>query len=165
MSASESNRAEPAGVTQLGYLAFGVSNMAEWREFATSVLGLQESGAGPNGEIYLRLDEYHYRFMLTPTGEDDITLQGWEVKDADALKHVADRVRQFGIEVTDCTQEEADGRMVLGLARFRDPDGVTSELYYGPYIDQQPFISPRVTSGFKASDLGVGHVVRMVDNP
>lgn len=162
---TESNWANPPSVTQLGYLRFGVSNMSEWREFAKDVLGFQESGTGPNGEVYLRLDEYHYRFILTPTGEDDITLSGWEVKDEAALLGVADRLRTVGIDVVRGTEAEADARMVLGLMKYKDPDGIDNEIYYGPYLDQAPFSSPRVVSGFKASTLGFGHMVRSVDNP
>jgi 2,3-dihydroxybiphenyl 1,2-dioxygenase len=164
MSGEGRNSTDVPDVTQLGYLGIGVSNMGEWREFATDVLGLQESGTGPAGEVYFRLDAYHYRLVLTPTGEDDITLTGWEVKDADALEQVANRLRGLSINVVNGTKEDADARMVLGLVRFNDPDGVPTELYYGPYLDHQPFVSPRVTSGFKASDLGLGHIVRSVDD-
>lgn len=164
MVAASSNWASTPGVTQLGYLGFGVSNMDEWREFAKDVLGFQESGSGPNGEVYFRWDEYHYRLVLTPTGEDDVVLQGWEVKDAAALEGVAERLRGVGIEVTRGTPEECDARMVVGLMKYKDPDGVPTEIYYGPYLDQQPFVSPRVTSGFNASTLGLGHMVRSVDN-
>jgi len=151
-----------ASVTQLGYLGLGVSDMAAWEEFATDVLGMQINGKTERDSMFLRTDLYHHRFEVYATGEDDILYTGWEVKDAAALAEVVERVRSFGIEVEDCTKEDTDERMVLGLARFKDPNGLQTELYYGPYLDQLPFNSPRGLSGFRTGEiggLGLGHIV------
>ena len=49
-------------ISGLGYIGIGVSDLDHWRAFATSeVLGLQESEVGPDGTVYLRMDEYHHR--------------------------------------------------------------------------------------------------------
>jgi 2,3-dihydroxyethylbenzene 1,2-dioxygenase len=77
------------GVTQLGYLGIGVSDLSKWQEFAASALGIQENGTGPHGEVYFRIDDHHQRFAFFPTGEDDLLQAGWEAKDAQAMHAIA----------------------------------------------------------------------------
>ena len=55
-----------ASVTQLGYLGIGVSDLARWEHFAANVLGLEVNGADADGSTFLRMDEYHHRFILQP---------------------------------------------------------------------------------------------------
>jgi 2,3-dihydroxybiphenyl 1,2-dioxygenase len=147
------------GVTQLGYLGIGVSDLAKWKAFATSALGIQENGTGPGGEAFFRIDDHHQRFAFHPTGEDDLLYAGWEAKDALAMHDIARQVRALGVEVTEATREEAAARMALGLIRFTDPDGLAVEVYHGPLLDRTPFRSPRGVARFKADALGFGHIV------
>lgn len=153
------------GVTQLGYLGIGVSDLPRWREFATSALGLQENGTGPRGEVYFRIDDHHQRFAFFPTGEDDLLHTGWEAKDARAMHDIARQVRALGVEVTEATPEEAAARMALGLIRFKDPDNLSVEVYHGPLLDRRPFLSPRGIARFKANELGFGHIVLKAGEP
>lgn len=156
---------EAVRVTQLGYIGVGVSDMAAWRDFASSVLGMQESGESADGALFIRTDAYHHRFILTPTGEDDITFAGWEVKDAEALSRIADQVRAYGIEVTEGSPELCAQRLVLGLVTFTDPEGLAVEIYHGGYRDHRPFVSQRGVRGFKADALGLGHIVLSALDP
>ena len=79
-----------ASVTQLGYLGIGVSDLARWEHFATDVLGLEANGSGADGSMFLRMDEYHHRFILQPNGADDLAFTGWEVRDQAALIEIGD---------------------------------------------------------------------------
>jgi 2,3-dihydroxybiphenyl 1,2-dioxygenase len=146
-------------VTQLGYLGIGVSDLSGWRDFATNVLGLQESGISSTGSVFLRIDGYHHRFELFPSGEDDLLYTGWEVRDGEALRRVADQVRALGTVVIDCSAKQAAERKVIGLVRFADPDGLAVEVYFGPYRAASAFNSPSGLAGFKAEELGLGHIV------
>ena len=152
-------------VTQLGYLGIGVSDIAAWRDFGCDVLGLQESGRGDGDSVFFRIDGYHHRFEMIPSGEDDLLFAGWEVKDAAALKEVAARLRALGHDVTDGIPAEAAARRVIGLVRCKDPDGLDVEVYYGPFRADRPFNSPRGVSGFRAEALGLGHIVLQVEDP
>ena len=154
--------AATTSVTQLGYLGLGVSDAAVWSQFATEVLGLQENGSSARGSRFYRMDSHHYRFEICPTGEDDILWAGWEAKDADDLARIADQVRALGVQVTDGSAAEAAERKVLGLIRFQDPEGLTVEVYHGPLLDPTAFNSPRGVRGFRADELGLGHVVMIV---
>jgi len=61
------------GISQLGYIGIGVSDIKAWEQFATGVLGLEVSERGADGTLYLRMDEHHHRLALYPTGQDDVT--------------------------------------------------------------------------------------------
>jgi biphenyl-2,3-diol 1,2-dioxygenase len=154
-----------ARITQLGYLGLSVSDTAAWEQFAAQVLGLQPNGYDPDGSLFLRMDEYHHRFVLHPTGKDDLAYLGWEVATEGALNEIAERIRQSGIEVTPGTSDDADARRVAGLIKFVDPSGIPSEVFYGPLVMyNRPFQSPRPISAFKTGELGLGHFVMWVDD-
>ena len=62
-----------AGVTELGYVRFGVADLAEWREFASDILGLEVVDDGPQNTLFLRSDLWHHRIILEQDGADDLT--------------------------------------------------------------------------------------------
>ena len=101
-----------ASVTQLGYVGLSVSNVEEWEHFATEVLGLQTNGIDSDGNLSLRMDEYSHRFLIQPTGKDDVDFIGWQVTDESALREMAEQLRQAVIEVTDGTDDAATSRKV-----------------------------------------------------
>jgi catechol-2,3-dioxygenase len=131
-------------VSQLGYLGLSVRDSNQWERFAAQVLGLQPNGRDPDGSLFLRMDEYHHRFIVHPTGNDDLAYIGWEVATEESLEAMAEQLRHAGIAVTAGTAEEAEGRRVAGMIKFADPSGIPSEIFYGPLvIFDKPFQSPR----------------------
>ena len=52
------------GVTELGYVRFGVSDLAAWHDFAESLVGLEVLDEGESGRLYLRSDDWHHRIVL-----------------------------------------------------------------------------------------------------
>ena len=154
-----------ASVTQLGYLGLSVGDIHAWEQFATQTLGLQISDREADGTLLLRLDEYHHRFLVHPTGQDDVAYIGWEVKDEQALHEMATQLKAAGVEVRQGTPEEAAARRVVDLLTFRDPSGIASEVFYGPLMTfNKPFQSPRPIAGFEAGTLGLGHMVLVMDD-
>src|SRR5215831_15683683 len=119
-----------ASVTQLGYLGLSVSDVDQWEQFAAQVLGLQPNGRDPDGSLYLRMDEYHHRFIVEPSGKNDLACIGWEVATEADLNEIADRLRQDGVAVTPSTSAESEARRVAGLVKFLDPSGIPSEVFY-----------------------------------
>lgn len=147
-----------ADVKALGYLGFGVSDLAAWQAYATEFLGLQAVDRD-DGAIDLRMDDYATRVRLIPDGPDDIVYAGWEVADAQALDAIKQRIEAAGTEVVAGTDEEAANRYVQALIKFEDPNGVATEIYYGPRLrTEDPFVSP-LGVRFKTGDQGLGHVV------
>src|SRR5262244_1025779 len=113
-----------ASVTQLGYLGLSVRDVDQWEQFAGQVLGLQPNGRDPDGSLFLRMDEYHHRFIVHPTGHDDLAYIGWEVATEGALHEIAEQLRQAGVVATTGTADEAEARRVAGLIKFADPSGI-----------------------------------------
>ena len=74
-----------ASVTQLGYVGISASNVEEWEHFATEILGLQSNGIDSEGKLTLRMDEYSHRFIVSPSGKDDLEFVGFQVTDEPAL--------------------------------------------------------------------------------
>lgn len=147
------------GIIGLGYLGFGVSDLGAWRHFAEGVLGLQIAGRSSDGGLLLRMDDCARRFVLYERSDDDILFAGWQVARSEDLDAVGTRLVAAGIEVARGTPEEAGARGVRGLLRFSDPDGLQTEIFYGPEMAvDAPFRSTNV-SGFVTGDQGLGHIV------
>jgi biphenyl-2,3-diol 1,2-dioxygenase len=150
----------PDRVRALGYLVLGVSDVGAWREFATNVVGMQETQPSADGALQFRMDEHARRLLVFGSGEDDVVALGMEVRDAAELAAVAARLRGGGVDVTGSTAEERAARDVADFVRCRDPDGLAIEIYYGPKLEYgAPFRSPRPIGGFVTGEQGLGHAV------
>src|ERR1043166_4858262 len=106
-----------ASITQFGYLGISVSDINAWEQFATQTLGLQISGREDDGTLLLRNDEYHHRFLVHPTGKDDLAYIGWEVTDEHALHEMSAQLKAAGVEVRQGTPAEARARGVVEIGR------------------------------------------------
>ncbi len=159
-----SRRREPEmdRVTQWGYVGIGVSDVAAWEQLATEVLGLEVSGRERDGTLYLRNDDYHHRIAVHPDGPDDLLYAGWEVAGDSALAAVRQRLEAAGHPVMAGSPAEAAQRRVAALITTTDPNGVPTEIYYGPERTRG-FVSPKGYS-FHAGPQGFGHCFVTVDD-
>lgn len=147
-------------ITQLGYVGIGVSDIKAWEDFGTNVLGMQLYQKLADGTMYLRIDEYSHRFLIEPTSEDDIKFAGWMAPTVEAIKEIKARLQAAHVKVEDGSPEECAYRKVNRFITFLDPDGLRVEVFVGLDVDiNNPFHSPRAISGFKAGELGLGHIV------
>lgn len=153
-------------ISGLGYIGIGVSDLDHWRAFATSeVLGLQESEVGPDGTVYLRMDEYHHRLALTPTGEDDVVYVGWEVPTAEDLQTMANHLDESKIPYEKATPEELEHRKVVSMIKLREPGGAQTEIFHGPLVSwEKPFHPTTPITGFNTGALGMGHMILFQKN-
>ena len=110
-------------VTELGYVVFGVSDLAEWRDFATNLIGLQAcEEAGEPDTLYLRTDYWHHRIVLEKNPVDDLTAAierlGGKVAGSVSKKTTgvivgadagskAAKARELGVQILDETQLHA----------------------------------------------------------
>jgi 3,4-dihydroxy-9,10-secoandrosta-1,3,5(10)-triene-9,17-dione 4,5-dioxygenase len=141
----------------LGYIAIGVSDVDRWRSYA-ALLGTMvvpdETG------FRMRIDERPFRVLVRGNGgADALAFAGWELPDAAALERAGAELEAHGAEVDSASVEECAERHVRGLIRTTDPSGVALELFHGPILDHQPFVSPTGVSGFVTGSLGMGHIV------
>jgi 2,3-dihydroxybiphenyl 1,2-dioxygenase len=146
-------------VSQLAYVGIGVSDMARWKSFAAEVLGLEIGEPSDDGAVYLRMDEYHHRIALYPSGEDDVLYIGLQAPTHAAYEAGKTALRAAGVSVTPGTPDEIADRRVLDLVKF-DTGDLPFELCVGLHARWDPPFRPaRPMSGFKTGALGFGHVV------
>ncbi len=151
-------------ITQLGYLGLCVRDVDAWERFARDLLGMQVWQRGEDGRLYLRMDERHHRVAVVPGDDDRLLYLGWQVADECALLALTERLAAAGVPVEQGSDDEAADRAVLGLARFTDLNGIASEVFYGPRVDQRPFQPGRPMSGFVTGEQGLGHVFLYVED-
>ena len=109
-------------VSQLAYVGIGVSDMMRWKAFASDVLGLQVVEGEPDGTVFLRMDEYHHRLALHPTGEDDVRYIGLQVATDAAYAQGKAALRAAGVTVTQGSPDEIANRRVMDLVKFETGD-------------------------------------------
>jgi len=150
-------------IQALGYAGFGSSNLDDWRQFGTRLVGLQAVERG-NALLAFRMDDRKQRIVIDRAMPDGARFFGWEVADAADLDTLAARLEKAGVPVTAEPQALADARRVRGLISFYDPAGNRLEAFYGAEIDATPFSPGRSISGFRTGPLGLGHAVLTVEN-
>jgi 2,3-dihydroxybiphenyl 1,2-dioxygenase len=147
----------------LGYAGFGSAALDDWRQFGTSLVGLQAVERSAS-LLAFRMDDRKQRIVIDRAMPEGSRFLGWEVADAAALDRLAARLEQAGVDVTAEPQTLADNRRVRGLISFHDPAGNRLEAFYGADIDATPFRPGRSISGFRTGPLGLGHAVLTVEN-
>ncbi len=146
-------------VQQLGYIGFGVSDLEAWERFGTNVLGLEVTGKGDDGSFALRMDGHAQRFFIQPDASDDLIFVGWEVASEDALENCRKSLEGAGVSVSDGDAALCETRAAKKIITFTDPGGIPVEIAFGLARAAEPFSSKRVSSGFVADELGLGHLV------
>ncbi len=147
----------------LGYVGFGSSDLDDWRQFGTGLVGLQAVERS-SSLLAFRMDDRKQRIVIDRSLGEGERFFGWEVADAAALDALAAKLEQAGIEVASEPGTLADNRRVKRLISFRDPAGNRLEAFYGAEIDDSPFLPGRSISGFRTGPLGLGHAVLTVEN-
>jgi 2,3-dihydroxybiphenyl 1,2-dioxygenase len=150
-------------VTELGYVCFGVSDLAAWRDFAGNLLGLEVfEEAGETDRLYLRTDYWHHRIVLERSSVDDLTAAGLRVGGPEEFAAIQKVLKDAGIKFETGGKDLARSRRVLELIRLSDPAGNPIEIFHGPRIDpHKPFWPGRRMHGkFLTGDFGgVGHMI------
>ncbi|MFC5995387.1 VOC family protein [Pseudonocardia hispaniensis] len=146
-------------VKQLGYLGLAARDTAAWRRLLIDRLGCQQAVGSSPDALRIRVDERSHRISIRSADTDRIDYLGFEVADAVAHTNLVERLRAAGHEVVEGTAEELADRQVLGLSHTTDPAGYRIEFYYGPTVDERPFVSALGIPGFVTGALGVGHIV------
>ena len=152
-------------ITQLGYLGLGVSDIAKWEEYASDILGMVVSKGPDDGSLYLRMDDYHHRFILHPDGADDVAYVGWQTPTKAAFDEVHSNLKSAGVAIRSATSEELASRKVMDMISFEDPDGLRTEVFQGALVQPDTAFHPRrPIKGFVTGNMGLGHVVLNVND-
>ena len=147
-------------ISSLGYMVFGVADLAAWEHFGTDILGARVSASSGNS-LGFRIDDYEQRLLLIEDGSDDLLALGWEFDTEEKLESYVQGLRDRGLTLTIGDEALAESRRVDRLYLCQDPNGWRHEFYFSPRIVTltKRFSSPLVTGGFVAGELGVGHLV------
>jgi 2,3-dihydroxybiphenyl 1,2-dioxygenase len=146
----------------LGYAGFGSDRLDDWRQFGTSLVGLQAVERSPS-LLAFRMDDRKQRIVIDRALADGTRFFGWEVADGAALDTLAAKLEAAHVEVTREPQALADARRVRALISFRDPAGNRLEAFHDAETDDTPFKPGRAISGFRTGPLGLGHAVLTVE--
>jgi 2,3-dihydroxybiphenyl 1,2-dioxygenase len=149
------------GITELGYVRFGVSDLSEWRDFAAELLATEIVDEGEAKRLYLRTDNWHHRVILEEDGTDDLIGAGMRVAGVEEFDEMQHRLKTAGINFEKGSAELAAERRVLDILTLADPAGNPIEIFHGPQIDaHKPFHPSRGMFGkFVTGDGGVGHMI------
>jgi 2,3-dihydroxybiphenyl 1,2-dioxygenase len=150
-------------VTELGYVCFGVSDLAAWRDFAGNLLGLEVcEEPGEPDRLYLRTDYWHHRIIIEKNPADDLLAAGLRVGGVEEFRAMQSVLKGAGIEFEVGGKDLARSRRVLEIMKLSDPAGNPLEIFHGPYIEtHKPFLPGRRMHGrFLTGDHGgVGHMI------
>jgi 3,4-dihydroxy-9,10-secoandrosta-1,3,5(10)-triene-9,17-dione 4,5-dioxygenase len=146
------------GIRSLGYLRIEATDMAAWREYGLKVLGMVE-GKGTNPDaLYLRMDDFPARLVISPGDADRLAVTGWEVANAGELAELRSRLDGASVPYKEGTPEELADRRVDELISFDDPSGNTQEVFHGVALQHRRVVSPYGHT-FVTGEQGLGHVV------
>ena len=149
------------GITELGYVRYGVSDLAEWRSFVESILGLEIVDEGDAKQLFLRSDMQHHRFELVEDGSDDLLTAGFRVAGVEEFNRIQQTLREANISYEVGSTDLAEQRHVLELITLEDPAGNPMEIFHGPRVDaHKPFHPSCPMFGrFVTGDGGAGHMI------
>src|ERR671935_1794501 len=92
-------RRETATLQALGYAGFGSDRLDDWRQFGTSLVGLQAIERGPS-LLAFRMDDRKQRIVIDRALGNGERFFGWEVADAAALDALAAKLEAAGVALT-----------------------------------------------------------------
>jgi 3,4-dihydroxy-9,10-secoandrosta-1,3,5(10)-triene-9,17-dione 4,5-dioxygenase len=146
------------GIRSLGYLRIEATDMAAWREYGLKVLGMVEgSGTNPDA-LYLRMDDFPARLVISPGEADRLAVTGWEAANAGELAEIRSRLDSASVPYKEGTPDELADRRVDELISFDDPSGNTQEVFHGVALQHRRVVSP-YGHKFVTGEQGLGHVV------
>jgi 2,3-dihydroxybiphenyl 1,2-dioxygenase len=159
---TERREANMSAVTELGYIAIGVKDLAAWRGFAAEIVGLEVADEGDPGRCYLRMDYWHHRIIVEEDGSDDLNVLGFRVAGSEEFRELGRELAEAGVDVRIASPAEADDRRVLELMKLSDASGYPIEIFHGPQLQaDKPFHPGRRMHGrFKTGAGGLGHLIQ-----
>lgn len=147
----------------LAYLGVRTADLADWRHYGTTMVGLQLIDRA-HSSIAFRMDDRKQRIIVEEDGGAGVKFFGWEVADADELTAFGDRLERNRIPFVRGSRALAEERQVADLLLLDDPLGNRLELCWGCRTTTDPFVPGRNNSGFRTGALGMGHVVLSVQS-
>jgi 3,4-dihydroxy-9,10-secoandrosta-1,3,5(10)-triene-9,17-dione 4,5-dioxygenase len=155
-------------IASLGYVGIESTRCEDWESFATTILGMAVAPNIPDdGPLYLKMDEYPWRFCIFAGEQDRFAYAGWELATEAEFEAARAELDAAGVAWHACEPELARERRVRDLIWLQDPAGNRVELVWGMGLDYERLNSPVGVSGFVTGhhgDMGLGHFVIPTSN-
>src|ERR1700746_963645 len=103
----------------LGYAGFGSTDLDDWRQFGTRLVGLQAVERSAS-LLAFRMDDRKQRIVIDRAMPEGGRFFGWDGGGAAAVNELARRFEQAEVDVTAEPQTLADTRRVRALISFHD---------------------------------------------
>lgn len=145
-------------IQALAYVLVETTDIGKWRHYAEQVLGMSTT-AGPEGALYLKMDEREFRIAALPGSADRYLASGWALAPGADFDATVAALEAAGVAVTDSSEAERRLRRVARMVKFTDPSGNAHELVQGDTGARAAFVSPIGVAGFKTGAQGLGHTV------
>ncbi len=149
-------------IRALAYVIIESTDIDQWRHFATQVVGMMEADFGGDPQnLYLKMDEYPYRFLIQKGEQDRFVRSGWQLPDKPGFEQALAELDQAGMNFTLGAQEAATKRHVAAFAALTAPGGIELELCYDANLDYEPLVSPVGVKRFVTGEfgsMGLGHI-------
>jgi len=146
----------------LGYVIIESTDLAKWEHFATQVLGMMVAPSiSQQDSLFLKMDEYSYRFQIVAAEQDRFRVAGWEVAGPEALQGAMRALDDAGISYTRGSRAEASARQLDDFIRFTAPGGLECEVFCHMKLDYLPLVSAVGVKGFVTGyhgSMGLGHI-------
>lgn len=149
------------GITELGYVRIGVSDLGAWHKFCSELLGLEVHEDSEADRLYVRSDQWHHRIIIEKDESDDLLAAGLRVAGPAEFMDMQSVLKANDVPFTVADTATVQDRHVLELMFVNDPDGTSLEIFHGPQVDpHRPFYPGRGMYGkFKTGDGGLGHMM------
>ena len=142
----------------LAYVVAQTTDMAKWKAYAEGVLGMMAQ-PGPNGGLYVKMDERQFRMAVLPGEREAYVASGWEVRNSADFDAAVATLVSHGVAHERGDAALCAARCVQALVSFQDPSGNRHEVVWGFKSDFTLFISPMGVPRFITGDIGMGHTV------
>ena len=140
---------------KLGYVELNVTDPEKARLFYRDMVGLEEAGTGPEGELRFRCTDEPYAVALHRSATPGFKRVGWMLEDERQFENVYRRIGEHGIACADLTRAECERRLIGRACRMVDPiTNATFEFYLPP-----PDAPKRPFRSTVAKIQRLGHVV------
>jgi 2,3-dihydroxybiphenyl 1,2-dioxygenase len=150
-------------ICALGYIGIRSSQLDQWSQMATNLLGMQQVDRGGAIRAF-RMDDRKQRLIVDGSSDAGLGVMGWEVRSSADLDRLAARLEDTGVKVRRGPRALVGQRNVGELICFSDPAGNPLEVFCNPELASEPFRPGRAISGFRTGALGMGHAVLNVEN-
>jgi 2,3-dihydroxy-p-cumate/2,3-dihydroxybenzoate 3,4-dioxygenase len=106
---------------KLGYVALNVTDIQRSRRFYETVLGLQVTEVGAQGEVYMRCSADHHNIVLYPSAHKGLRRIGWQLESEADLQKVEALAARLKFELSAVGAEECAQLHQNSTYRFVEP--------------------------------------------